>query len=143
MGEPVQQHLMPLKKYEELDREENIVLSNRNDAPTLFRNLHKWCLACKEVTLSKYATTMLHGKAMRIITWKPPSIGILLFATRGRTDQPWEPTPVSSDDKSRLTKQLLANHKYIIYKEYNKCINSHHCFLKHARTHAPPTLCFV
>ena len=36
MGEPVQQHLMPLKKYEELDRDENIVLSNRNNAPTLF-----------------------------------------------------------------------------------------------------------
>jgi hypothetical protein len=35
MGEPVQQHLMPLKKYEELDRDENIVLSNRNNAPTL------------------------------------------------------------------------------------------------------------
>jgi hypothetical protein len=48
MGEPVQQHLMPLKKYEELDSDKKIVFCNRNNAPTLFRNLHKRCLACKE-----------------------------------------------------------------------------------------------
>jgi hypothetical protein len=82
------------------------------------------------LALSKYVTTMLHGKAMRIITWQPSSTEILLSATRGHTEQPWEPTPVSSADKSRLIKQLLAKHKYIIYKEYNKRIKSHHCFLK-------------
>ena len=48
MGEPVQQHLMPLKKYAELDRDEQIVFCSRNDAPTLFRNLHKRCLAYNE-----------------------------------------------------------------------------------------------
>jgi hypothetical protein len=48
MGEPGQQHWMPLKKYEELDRDEKLVLSNRNVAPTLFRNLHKRCLAYNE-----------------------------------------------------------------------------------------------
>ena len=58
MGEPVQQHLMPLKKYEELDRGENIVLSNGNDAPTLFRNLHS----------PSMLLTVLHGNATRIIT---------------------------------------------------------------------------
>ena len=47
MGEPGQQHLMPLKKYEELDRDEKIVLCSRNNAPTLFRNIHKRCLAYK------------------------------------------------------------------------------------------------
>ena len=40
MGEPVQQHLMPLKKYAELDRDKKIVFCRRNDALTLFRNLH-------------------------------------------------------------------------------------------------------
>jgi hypothetical protein len=48
MGEPVQQHLMPLKKYAELDRDEKIVSRSRNDAPTLFRNIHKRCLVFKE-----------------------------------------------------------------------------------------------
>ena len=48
MGEPDQQHLMQLKKYEELDRDENIFLSRGNDAPTLLRNLHKMCLTYKE-----------------------------------------------------------------------------------------------
>ena len=40
MGEPDSQHSMPMKKYEELDRDENIVLGRGNGAPTLFRNLH-------------------------------------------------------------------------------------------------------
>jgi hypothetical protein len=38
----------------------------------------------------------------------------------------------------KTDKQLLAKHKYIIYKEYNKCIKSHHYFLKpntHTHTH--------
>jgi hypothetical protein len=36
MGEPVQQHLMQLKKYEELWRDEKLVFCSRNDAPTLY-----------------------------------------------------------------------------------------------------------
>ena len=76
------------EKYEELDRNENIVLSNGNDAPTLFRNLHS----------PSMLLTMLHGKATRIITWQTPSIGILLSALlppHGCTEQSLEPTPVS------------------------------------------------
>ena len=48
MGEPDQQHFDATEKNEELDRDENIVRSSGNDAPTLFRNLHKRCLTCKE-----------------------------------------------------------------------------------------------
>ena len=48
MGKPDQQHLMQLKKYEELDRDEQLVFCSGNEAPNLFRNLHKRCLACKE-----------------------------------------------------------------------------------------------
>ena len=48
MGEPVQQHLMPLKKYEELGRDEKLVFCSGNDATTLFRILYKRCLTCKE-----------------------------------------------------------------------------------------------
>ena len=38
----------------------------------------------------------------------------------------------------KTDKLLLAKHKYVIYKEYNKCIKSHNCFLKpntHTHTH--------
>ena len=48
MGEPVQQHLMPLKKYEELDREEKNSLLKQKQCANSFSNLHKRCLACKE-----------------------------------------------------------------------------------------------
>ena len=47
MGEPDQQHLMPPKKMKS-DRDEKLVFCSGNDATTLFRNLHKRCLACKE-----------------------------------------------------------------------------------------------
>jgi hypothetical protein len=36
MGEPDQQYLMPLKKYEELDKDEKLVFCSGGDAPTLF-----------------------------------------------------------------------------------------------------------
>ena len=48
MGEPDKQHLMPLKKNEELDRDEKLDFYSGNDATTLTRNLHKRCLTCKE-----------------------------------------------------------------------------------------------
>jgi hypothetical protein len=35
MGQPDQQHLMPLKKYEELDKDEKLVFCSGSDAPTL------------------------------------------------------------------------------------------------------------
>ena len=48
MGEPGQRHLMPLKKNEELDRDEKLGFCSGNDATTLFRILYKRCLTCKE-----------------------------------------------------------------------------------------------
>jgi hypothetical protein len=62
---------MPLKKYEELCRDETLVFCSGSDAPTLFRNLHKRLLAYKERDTPSMLPTMLHGKAMRIITWQP------------------------------------------------------------------------
>jgi hypothetical protein len=62
---------MPLKKYEELCRDETLVFCSGSDAPTLFRNLHKRLLAYKERDTPSMLLTMLHGKAMRIITWQP------------------------------------------------------------------------
>jgi hypothetical protein len=48
MGEPVQQHLMQLKKYEELCRDEKLVFCSRNDSTTLFLILYKRWLTSKE-----------------------------------------------------------------------------------------------
>ena len=89
---------MPLKKYEELCRDETLVFCSGSDAPTLFRNLYKGLLAYKERDTPSMLLTMVHGKAYYNLT--TPSIELL---SPPPTEQPWEPTPVSSADKSRLT----------------------------------------